>query len=59
MTDTSTAAVAGSDRSAPAAPPPVKQKDRSRWDLRERPEVWMVPAVFVLVIAVWEFGVSA
>lgn len=59
MTDTSTAAVAGSDRSAPAAPPPVKQpKDRGRWDLRERPELWMVPAVFVLVVAVWEFGVD-
>lgn len=58
MTDTSTAAVAGSDRSAPAAPPPVKQKDRGRWDLRERPELWMVPSVFVLVVLVWEYGVK-
>jgi NitT/TauT family transport system permease protein len=58
MTDTSTAAVAGSDRSAPAAPPPVKKKkDRGKWDLRERPELWMVPAVFVVVVLVWEFGV--
>jgi NitT/TauT family transport system permease protein len=58
MTDTSTAAVAGSDRSAPAAPPPVKQKDRGRWDLRERPELWMVPAVFVFVVLAWEIGVK-
>jgi NitT/TauT family transport system permease protein len=59
MTDTSTAAVAGSDRSAPAAPPPVKKpKDRSKWDLRERPELWMVPTVFVIVVLVWEFGVK-
>jgi len=58
MTDTSTAPVAGRDRSAPAAPPPVTRKDRGRWDLRERPELWMVPAVFVVVVLVWEFGVK-
>ncbi len=57
MTDTSTADVAGSDRATPAAPPPVKQKDRGRWDLRERPELVLVPAVFVVVVLLWEFGV--
>lgn len=57
MTETSTA-VEGTDRSAPAAPPPVKQKDRGRWDLRERPELWLVPTVFVVFMLVWEYGVQ-
>lgn len=59
MTETRTDAVAGSDRAAPAAPPPVKQqKDRGRWDLRERPELYLVPTVFVVVVLAWEFGVK-
>lgn len=57
MTETSTA-VEGTDRSAPSAPPPVKQKDRGRWDLRERPELWLVPTVFVVFMLVWEYGVQ-
>jgi NitT/TauT family transport system permease protein len=58
MTDIRTDAVAGSDRSAPAAPPPAKQKDRGKWDVRERPELWLVPAVFVIVVLLWEYGVK-
>lgn len=58
MTDTSTADVAGRDRSAPATPPPVERKGRGKWDVRERPELWMVPAVFVFVVLLWEFGVK-
>jgi NitT/TauT family transport system permease protein len=56
MTDTST--VEGTDRGAPAVPPPVKQKDPSRWDVRERPELWLIPTVFVVVLLAWEFGVK-
>ncbi len=57
MNDTST--VEGTDRSVPAAPPPVtRRKDRSTWDLRERPELWLIPTVFVVVVLVWEFGVK-
>jgi NitT/TauT family transport system permease protein len=58
MTETTTSAVAGSDRAAPAAPPPTKRKDRGRWDLRERPELWLVPTVFVVVVLLWEYGVK-
>jgi NitT/TauT family transport system permease protein len=55
MTDTT--AVEGTDRAAPAKPPPALRKDRSKWDFRERPELWLVPSVFVVVMLVWEFGV--
>jgi NitT/TauT family transport system permease protein len=54
---TNTTAVEGTDRSAPAAPPPATQKGRGKWDLRERPELWLVPTVFVVVMLVWEYGV--
>lgn len=39
--------------SVPAAAP------ASRWEaLRTRPELWLVPAVFVVVVLAWEFGVK-
>lgn len=41
--------------SVPGAP------GRARWsrlDPRERPEVWLIPGLFVVVMAVWEFGVK-
>jgi NitT/TauT family transport system permease protein len=53
---TTTSEVDSTDRSAPAAPPPAKS--RGRWDLRERPELWLVPTVFVVVVLAWEFGVQ-
>ncbi len=30
----------------------------ARFDVRERPELWLVPAVFVVVVAAWEYGVQ-
>lgn len=30
----------------------------SRWDLRSRPELWLVPTVFVVVMLAWEYGVK-
>lgn len=35
-------------------PPP----SRRTFDLRERPELWMIPTVFVVVMLAWEFGVK-
>jgi NitT/TauT family transport system permease protein len=38
-----------------AAPAPPQTPPRRRFDVRERPELLLVPAVFVLVLAVWEW----
>lgn len=35
---------------APDGPP------RRRFDVRERPQLWLVPAVFVVVVLAWEYG---
>lgn len=32
-------------------------KGKRRFDLGARPELWMVPGLFVIVIVLWEFGV--
>lgn len=47
---------AGQPENALEPEPPAA---RSRFDLRERPELWMIPALFVVVVAAWEFGVQA
>lgn len=31
----------------------------TRLDIRERPELWLIPGLFVVVMAIWEFGVKA
>ena len=31
---------------------------RQRFDVRERPELWLIPGLFVVVMAVWEVGVD-
>jgi NitT/TauT family transport system permease protein len=58
MADTTTAVVEGTDRVTPAPGAPTSpKKQRGKWDVRERPELWLVPAVFVVVVLLWEFGV--
>jgi NitT/TauT family transport system permease protein len=47
----------GPDRSSPAAPPPAAAR-RGRWDLRDRPELWLVPGLFLVVMLVWQYGVG-
>ncbi len=46
------------DSAAADAPTAATPSRWSRLDPRERPEVWLIPGLFVLVIAVWEFGVD-
>jgi NitT/TauT family transport system permease protein len=46
-----------SGATAPAPAPPASTW-RDRFDFRERPELWLVPAVFVAVIAIWEVSVN-
>ncbi|WP_433533162.1 ABC transporter permease [Micromonospora sp. CA-263727] len=41
--------------SRPGAPAPDRPA-RRRFDLRERPQLWLVPAVFVVVVLGWEYG---
>ncbi|RIV37627.1 ABC transporter permease [Micromonospora radicis] len=36
--------------------PAPQQPTRRRFDLRERPQLWLVPAVFVVVVLAWEYG---
>ena len=55
---TNTTAVEGTDRATATVPPPAVKKDRGKWDLRERPELWLVPTVFVVVMLAWEVGVK-
>lgn len=38
--------------------PPTPAPRRRRFDLRERPQLWLIPAVFVTVILLWEYGVQ-
>jgi NitT/TauT family transport system permease protein len=38
-------------------PVPAARRRPGRFDIRERPETWLVPTVFVAVILVWEYGV--
>ncbi|MCR1783746.1 ABC transporter permease [Nocardioides carbamazepini] len=40
------------------SPPGVSSGRSWRPDLRGRPELWLVPAVFVVVMLAWEFGVK-
>lgn len=40
----------------PAAPAP--SPGRGRFDLRDRPELWLIPALFVVVMLLWEYGVK-
>jgi NitT/TauT family transport system permease protein len=47
------------DGAAPAEPPaPMSARRKGRFDPRERPELLLVPGVFVVVILVWEYGVQ-
>lgn len=41
-----------------AAPSTPATGWRQRLDLRERPELWLIPGLFVVVLAVWELGVD-
>ncbi|AXH93183.1 ABC transporter permease [Micromonospora aurantiaca] len=46
----------------PAQPPapsarPAKPA-RRKFDLREKPQLWLVPTVFVVVVLAWEYGVQ-
>ncbi|MEU7979159.1 ABC transporter permease [Micromonospora sp. NPDC049081] len=43
------------DKPSPGAPP-GPQPARRRSDLRDRPQLWLVPTVFVVVVLVWEYG---
>ncbi|MFI9638651.1 ABC transporter permease [Micromonospora sp. NPDC051925] len=38
------------------APPDRQPTRRRRFDLRDRPQLWLVPAVFVVVVLAWEYG---
>lgn len=42
------------DPTAPAPGPTATR--RRRVDLRERPQLWLVPTVFVVVVLAWEYG---
>jgi NitT/TauT family transport system permease protein len=37
---------------------PVREESRRRWDPRERPQIVLVPAVFVVVVLFWQFAVG-
>lgn len=50
-TETSTGTVAGGTL------PPEGPRPRRRFDLGAKPELWMVPGLFVVVVALWELGV--
>ncbi|MDQ7905735.1 ABC transporter permease [Phytohabitans sp. ZYX-F-186] len=39
-----------------ARTPAPEKPTRRRLDLRERPQLWLVPAVFVVVVLAWEYG---
>lgn len=45
-----------SDETSPSLPP--TQRKQRRLDFRNRPELWLIPGVFVVVVAVWELGVK-
>ncbi len=47
-----------SDVPGPAPAGSGKARRSLRADLRERPELWLIPGLFVVVMAVWEFGVD-
>ncbi|MFE9959298.1 ABC transporter permease [Micromonospora sp. NPDC005299] len=44
----------------PAEPPtsPAGGSARRRLDFREKPQLWLVPAVFVVVVLLWEYGIQ-
>ncbi|MEV0394411.1 ABC transporter permease [Polymorphospora rubra] len=44
-------------RTGPVPPAPEPARTR-RLDLRERPQLWLVPTVFVVVVLLWEYGVQ-
>jgi NitT/TauT family transport system permease protein len=52
MTTTTPVQDSAGSRSAPTAP----GRSRRRLDFRENPQLWLVPAVFVVVVLGWEFG---
>jgi NitT/TauT family transport system permease protein len=44
---------------APGDRPPVREETRRRrWDPRERPQIVLVPAVFVVVVLFWQYAVG-
>jgi len=46
----------------PAQPPAPSARParpaRRKFDLREKPQLWLVPTVFVVVVLAWEYGVQ-
>lgn len=54
MTTTNSVQDPARSPSASAVPP----RGTRRLDFRERPELWLVPAVFVAVLLFWEYGIQ-
>ncbi|MBA0050208.1 ABC transporter permease [Streptomyces sp. AJS327] len=52
-------ATAGAKDGGPATPPPPARRARQRRDVRDHPEWFLVPGVFVVVILLWQFLVPA
>lgn len=46
------------DPARPRTGSPAPKPARRKLDLRERPQLWLVPTVFVVVVLAWEYGVQ-
>ena len=44
------------DKTPSTGAPTPDRPTRRRLDLRERPQLWLVPTVFVVVVLAWEYG---